>query len=377
MAKKESQQNLYDHSEAKVKLFGRYLSIYLNVLSRASFIKQIYLYDLFCGEGVYRDGGKGSPIIALEAIKNHYYANNNTCPNLAVTFNDSEESKIEPGKMKTKRVEEFARKIFCPPTVKIGYTNIDYTALVQKVIERTNKMDHNERALLFIDPWGYKEIDPEDIKDLLANGKTEVILFLPVYFMSRFTNKAVDDENYKGGEALRKFFGKLFGHLDNVPRINNQQDFIYQVQERFKTFLGLKYVDAFKIERDSNNWFCLFFFTSNKKGFQKMLDAKWSIDKKRGDGFKVGDDVTMELFTELEISGYQEKVLNYVRANPNVTNHDLLDFGFENNFLPKHTNAVLKELKKTYTIKIISLDGGPARSTYIDDEKRVVNIQIE
>ena len=85
----------------------------------------------------------------------------------------------------------------------------------------------------------------------------------------------------------------------------------------------------------------------------------------------------MELFTELEISGYQEKVLNYVRANPNVTNHDLLDFGFENNFLPKHTNAVLKELKKTYTIKIISLDGGPARSTYIDDEKRVVNIQIE
>lgn len=377
MAKKEAKEHLYDHSEAKVKLYGKYLSIYLNVLSRTTFIKQIYLFDLFCGEGIYRDGGKGSPIIALEAIKNHYYANNNTCPNIAVTFNDTEESKIEPGKLKTKRVEEFAQKIFCPPTVKVGYTNIDYTSLVPKVIERTNKMLHSERALIFIDPWGYKEIDPEDIKNLLANGKTEVILFLPVYFMSRFANKSVNDENYKGGEALRKFMCKLFGDLDNVPHINNQQDFIYQVQERFKLYLGLKYVDSFKIERENNNWFCLFFFTSNQKGFHKMLDAKWSIDKKRGDGFKAGDDVAIELFNELEISGYQGKVLKYLQTTPEATNHDLGDFGLENNFLPKHTKKVLDELKKTHTITINSLDDKPALSYYLGDDKRFVNIQIK
>lgn len=376
MAKTDSQTSLLDHSEAKVKLYGRYLSIYLNVLSRASFIEKIYLYDLFCGEGVYKDGGKGSPLVALECIKNHYYANGNTCPQLAVIFNDSGESEIEPGKLKTQRIQDFAKTIFCPPTVQIGYSNIDYTSLLPKVIERTDRMENAERALLFIDPWGYKEIDPEDLKKLLANGKTEIILFLPVYFMSRFANKSVNDENYKGGQALRKFMGKLFGSVEAVPHISNQQDFIYRVQEQFKIYLNLKYVDSFKIERDNNNWFCLFFFTSNKKGFQKMLDAKWSIDKKRGDGFKAGDEIKIELFDEMEISGYQDKVLKYLSSNPGITNHDLLDFGLENNFLPKHTKAVLDELRKTHSIKINSLDGEAALSYYLGNDKRLVNIQI-
>lgn len=170
--KKDSQTSLYEHSEAKVKLYGKYLSIYLNVLARSS-IENIHLFDLFCGEGIYKDGGKGSPIVALECIKNHYFSNNKTCPNLFITFNDSEESEIEIGKPKIERVKEFASNIFCPSNVKIGYSIIDYNKLILKVIERTAKLKGNERALIFVDPWGYKEIDPEDIKKLMQNGKTE------------------------------------------------------------------------------------------------------------------------------------------------------------------------------------------------------------
>ena len=374
MSKSESQTSLLDHSEAKVNLYGKYLSIYLNVLSRSP-IKNIYLFDLFCGEGVYKDGGKGSPIVALECIKNHYYSNNNTCPNLYIDFNDSEESEIEPGKLKIERVKELASKIFRPQNVQVGFTSIDYNKLVTKVIERTNSLKSDERALVFIDPWGYKEIDPNDIKGLMNNGKTEVILFLPIYFMSRFANKSKDVE-FKGGRALRLFMEKLFGSSDMVPHIEGQKEFIYHIQEQFKIYMSLKYVDSFKIERENNNWFCIFFFTNNKKGFQKMLDAKWSIDKKRGDGFKIGDEIRIELFDELKVSGYEDKVLFYLQNNPNATNISLLDFGLENNFLPKHTKAVLDELKKTYKFEINSLDNKSALSYYLSDEKRLVNIKL-
>jgi three-Cys-motif partner protein len=374
MPKQDATILLLEHSEAKVKLYGTYLSIYLNVLSRSP-IKNIYLYDLFCGEGIYKDGGKGSPIVTLESINNHYDANNQTCPNLFITFNDTEESEIEPGKLKVKRVEEIASKIFCPANVQVAYRKIDYSELVKKVIERTRKLESNERALIFIDPWGYKEIDPEDIKQLMANGKTEVILFLPVYFMARFANKSKDEE-YKGGAALRKFLTRLFGSADRIPHINNQKEFIYLIQQQFKVFMNLKYVDSFKIERDNNNWFCIYFFTNNKTGFHKMLDAKWSIDKKRGDGFKIGDEVKMELFDEINISGYEQKVLNYLLNNENATNHSLLDFGLENNFLPKHTKAVLDELKKKYTLELHSLDAKPAVSYYLGNEERLVNIKL-
>lgn len=374
MSKSESQTSLLNHSEAKVNLYGKYLSIYLNVLSRSP-IKNIYLFDLFCGEGIYKDGGKGSPIVALECVRNHYNGNNNTCPNLFINFNDSEVSEIEVGKLKIDRVKDFASKIFRPENVQLGFTSIDYNIIIPKVIERTNSLRGDERALIFVDPWGYKEINPSDIKDLMKNGKTEVILFLPIYFMSRFANKSKDVE-FKGGRALRLFMEKLFGSVEAVPHIEGQKEFIYHIQEQFKVYMNLKYVDSFKIERENNNWFCIFFFTSNKRGFHKMLDAKWSIDKKRGDGFKVGDDIKIELFDELKISGYEDKVLSYLRSNHNATNISLFDFGLENNFLPKHTKAVLDELRKSHMFELNSLDDKPAKSYYLGDEKRLVNIKI-
>jgi three-Cys-motif partner protein len=370
-----AKKNLYEHSEAKVSLYSHYLSIYLNVLSR-SYVKNIYLYDLFCGEGIYNDGGKGSPIVALECIKNHYDSNNQKCPNLYVTFNDSGQSDIEPGKLKIDRVKEFGDKILTPENVKVGYSKINYSTIIQKVIERTGKLSNDERALVFIDPWGYKDVTPTDIKGLLSNGKTEVILFLPIYFMSRFAEKAKDFE-FKGGEALRKFLGELFYSIDKLPSYKNQAEFIYLILEEFKKYLNLKFVDSFKIERENNQWFALYFFTNNEKGFVKMLESKWAIDKKHGTGFKQGDKYTLDLFDEMSLSNYDKKVLLYLQENGKTTNQDLFNLGRDNNFLPKHTKEVLDKIKKENGIEIISLDGKPALSYYLGDENRLVSIKLK
>lgn len=367
-------KNLYEHSEAKVNLYSRYLSIYLNVLSR-SHVKTIYIYDLFCGEGIYKDGGKGSPITALECVKNHYYGNNEHCPNLFLTFNDAEYSKIEPNKLKIDRVKECAEKIFRPDNVKVGYAHIDYSIIIEKVIERTGRLKNDERALIFIDPCGYKEIKPIDLKKLLENGKTEVLLFLPIYFMSRFAEKAKDDD-YRGGEALRNFLGDLFGSINNLPAYRNQNEFIYLIQEEFKKYLNLNYVDSFKIERENNKWFSLFFFTNNPKGFLKMLESKWALDKKHGTGFKHGDKDTFDIFDEITMTQYDQKVLSFLQMNSAATNTDLRNFGINNNFLPKHTKQVLDQLRKTHEIVIISLDGKAALSYYLADETRLVNIRL-
>lgn len=364
-----------EHSEAKVKLYSRYLSIYLNVLSR-TFVKNIYLFDLFCGEGIYEDGGQGSPIAALETIKRHYFSNGQKCPNLFLMFNDTGYSEVEPNKKKIVRASEFSNKIFRPENVQVGFTDIDYSKIIGKVIERTSKLTKDERSLVFIDPCGYKEIKPDDIKKLLENGKTEVLLFLPIYFMSRFAKKAKDEE-FKGGHALRKFIGELFGSIDNLPAYKSQNEFIFFIQEEFKKFLKMQYVDSFKIERDNNQWFSLFFFTNNQKGFLKMLESKWSIDKKHGSGFKLGDDLMLDIFDEITLSQYDKKVFDFLKQNKEITNTDLRNFGLEHNFLPKHTKQVLDEISKSHKIEIISLDGKPARSYYIPDENRLVKIKLK
>lgn len=367
-------KNLDEHSEAKVKLYSRYLSIYLNVLSRTH-VKSIHIYDLFCGEGIYADGEKGSPIAALECIKDHFH-NNGSCPDLYLTFNDNEYSEIEPGKLKIERVKERAKEIYRPINVKVEFTRIDYKIFINNVIERTDRLTNIERALVFIDPFGYKDIKPEDIRKLLRNGKTEVLLFLPIYFMSRFAEKAKDLE-YKGGEALRSFLGELFGSITKLPNYNNQNEFIYLIQEEFKHFLKLNYVDSFKIERENNQWFALYFFTNNYKGFQKMLESKWSLDKKHGTGFKKGDGDVLDIFDEIALAHYDQKVLGFLQTNTTATNADLRTFGFNNNFLPKHTKQVLDQLRITHGIEIISLDGIAPLSYYLADEKRSVNIRLK
>ena len=86
---------MLQHSKAKVELFKRYWSIYLSILNNVDFISKIYLFDTHAGEGIYENGGKGSPIVAIETIKNIYYQNNRAIKDIEILFNDNEKSDIE------------------------------------------------------------------------------------------------------------------------------------------------------------------------------------------------------------------------------------------------------------------------------------------
>lgn len=373
---KESQLVMLEHSKAKVELFARYLSIYLNIISRVPFIKKIYLYDLFAGEGKYLNDEKGSPIITMECIKNHYYLNKETCPNIEIVFNDSRQSEIELDVLKIDRVKRFISGMFKPENVILDFKHQEYNELIKEVISQLDKINESERALLFIDPWGYKEIKPQQLKEVIKNGKSEVILFLPISFMYRFAGKALIDENFAGGKPLEKFLTELFG--GKIPDINNQIKFIDEVKKQFKDYLGIKYVDTFTIERGNKNYFCLFFFTSNKLGYYKMLNAKWDLDEESGRGFRISDNQQSSFFDEITAVDYTSMVKDFLKSKNVVTNKNLFDFGLENGFLPKHTKRVLDELKIKSQIETISLDGKDVRGYYLDDNnKRLIQIKLK
>ena len=73
---------MLEHAEAKVSLYSICLAKYLNLLGRVSSVKRIFLFDLICSEGINDNGGKGSPVVAAEVSNNHYFTNNQSCPNL-------------------------------------------------------------------------------------------------------------------------------------------------------------------------------------------------------------------------------------------------------------------------------------------------------
>jgi three-Cys-motif partner protein len=373
MQQPDPKTHLLEHSEAKLKLYDTYLARYLSILARNQYIERIFIFDLLCGEGIYEEGEKGSPIMALETIKDHYYSNNHTCPNITIWFNDVGQSEVEHGILKIDRVKRFGEKIFRPQNVNVEFFQEDYKSLYSKAIQLVSTA-HRAKGLFFIDPYGYKAIKPEDIRHMLEGNNTEVLLWLPASFMYRFAN-TVTRSDFKGGEALREFIFALFG--ETPPVFKSVYDFIEQITGSFRAFLrelGI-FVDTFTLERGGGNVYCLFFFTSHIKGYETMLSTKWDMDENRGKGHTIDKSLS---FSEIQLSSYPQKLMAFIASAEYRTNAEIYRFGLENGFLPKHTNNVLREWKKEGKCELISLDSQPIRGNYVEyNSPRRVGIKIK
>src|ERR1039457_2716913 len=272
---KLSQKIMMKHSEIKIKLLKLYLESYLTILTNSKYCGDIYLYDLFCGEGIYDDGGKGSPIVILETLKRIYFSKKSTCittEKYNCLFNDIEKSKIEKLQNEIKN-----RNLHYPEIGELNFSNQDYENLLPCVTNKINALK-NQKAFVFIDPYGYKDIKAVDIKSLLICNKSEVLLFLPTQFMFRFEKRGTP-------ECLFDFIQELIP-ANQWPVNQTGIEFIENLTEAFRGFLGKDYfVDSFIITRDINQFFCLFFFTSHIYGFDRMLEAKWKIDEQDGRGW--------------------------------------------------------------------------------------------
>lgn len=354
---------MLEHSQAKVELYGRYLSVYLNILSRVPSTNKIYVFDLLCGEGIYENDVEGSPLIALKSIKNHYFSHNQTCPNITVWFNDNGLSEIEKGVYKTERVKALCSQKFIPDNVTIEFYQEDFEKIYLRALQNV-RLSPRSKGLFFIDPYGYKAVKPQHIRNILDSGNTEVILFLPASHMYRFAKKSMET-SFPGSEPLREFLIELF--QPNDFNFISVYDFIDQVKERFRNYLSQKdiFVDTFTLERDKQNVYCLFFFTSHIRGFEKMLETKWKLDGAQGRGFTL--EQSLPLFRGVEGTDYPNKLFEFIRKNKHRTNAELYRFSLSNGFLPKHTNEILKNWKEKNSLEVFPLDSHdkPIRGFYI------------
>lgn len=347
---KQSQIKMLPHSAAKVKLLKLYLDRYLSVLTNTSYIPEIYLYDLFCSEGVY-EGGEGSPIIFLKTIRDVIAQNiqaGRKNPKYVCRFNDIEKDKTD--RLRINIEKDGLDKL---EGVTITYSNQDYHEAMKSTLSEVQKLT-SQKAFVFIDPYGYKEVKTSDVGDLMRTLKAEVLLFLPTQFMFRFEAKGTP-------VSLISFIEELMPR-DQWPRSETGIDFIENLTDSFKSaFADFSYVDSFIITRDKNQYFCLFFFTSHIYGFDRMLDAKWSIDEQDGRGWQYEPENT--LFSSVE------KRPNTVRFEKNLaiylkekrTSAQVYEYTLNHSHLPKHANEILTKWQNEGRLDVILSDGNAAR----------------
>lgn len=351
MNKLDTKTNLLDHSEAKVRLLNEYVKRYLNIISNDGYTEVIHMHDLFCGPGIYENGGHGSPLVTLKQVKQTYYTiidkSIHKRPKINCHFNDIDKTKTE---ILNKSIKEHS--LHYPVIGDLNISNEDYKQAVILLKEQFEKFK-NEKAFVFIDPYGYKELVAGDIKGLMGkHKKSEVLLWLPIQFMYRFADEGTPP-------VLKNFMTEL-GIVNEAKKSKNVWEFISLLNRGFQNFLGNDFfVDHFSLKKEENTVFCLFFFTSHIKGFEKMLESKWEIDTEQGRGWQYNSNIP-NLFSDQKTNELEVLLKTFLKSGKKY-NCDVYEFVLRQGYLTKHATEVLSNLQKNGQLQVFLFNETNAR----------------
>lgn len=360
MTKKKvsAQDVMQPHSVAKVEFYIKYLERYLSVLCKSKHFDTINIIDVFCGRGQYADGKFGSSIRAFQTIQNIQDLGGKR---IGLWLNDRNTTYTDYIQAYIAQQQEQS-----PARCEVHYANSDAEELLDKMVYRLKKSDKTHN-LLFIDPYGYKYIHKDTIEGLMANGHTEIILFLPISFMHRFSGFAITKEDNNAVAPLKDFVNSFFPK-DHPIRIGESLTIFEYIQELTNAlnFGGKYYATSYHIQRDHGTYFALFFISANLLGFEKIMEVKWSLDEEDGNGFQLPENQLSLFADEFKHEG-QTKKYNELRhtlctylKEPH-TNGEIYEFTLRNGFLSKHAYSILKELEQQGKLDVESLNGSKIR----------------
>jgi len=353
----DAQKVMLPHSQAKLDFYKDYLKRYIPILRLAKFTTSINIFDVFCGTGIYENGAKGSPILAFEAIKessdNISDFNTQLTP-INLFINDLETNKIE----QVKEYLQDKNKNVC----KLEFQNKDAVEFLSDINQKIKTQTSKDRNLILIDPYGYKNIKKEYIEQLISNKRnTEIILFLPISQIYRFTDKVLNNED-SNVKALKEFIESFFPNK-NHPIYKNQLTDEKELIEYIREALTIEnnfFSTSYFIQRDNkNHFYALFFITPSIYGLEKILEVKWSLNEEHGEGFEqpkqmqsLFADQEKESAKQEQYSKLEQILLNYISANKTVSNNQIYELTLRNMYLKKHANQILSNLHKDGKIVI-------------------------
>ena len=357
MSKKQTSKDIMlAHSKAKVEYYQKYLSRYLSIMSVAKNIEEVNLFDVFCGRGVYADGGLGSPIRTVQTTK-EVRENHPSDKRFNLFFNDAEISFVKQVKKYINEHYPDNNKYLCAPAEN----------LFERLCLFLPKTGYGTRNFLFVDPYGYKDINKQTFQRLMLNQNTEILLFLPISFMHRFTHYAFNEDANNGALRLREFIEQFFpaDHKIRSEEPMDIKEYIDALSEAF-SFNGKYYTSSYFIERDSRNYFALFAICNNLLGLEKAVETKWSLDEEDGQGFhQPSKSVQLNLFAEMfkdenkkeHFEELKTMLLSFLKEC-GKTNGEIYRFVLRRGYMPKHANAVLKHLQDNELIIVTLLETG-------------------
>lgn len=294
------------HTKVKHRILSKYLVGWIRKLSKYG---KICYFDCFAGRGRYESEEIGSPLIAMNmAAGNNKYFSEFIC-----TF--IEKNKDNFLNLKNEINNELKNNPTKYDKVKIlEPINDEFSNVAKKLLKSVDKI---APSFFFIDPFGFKGLPFDVIKDLLSKYQhTEVFITL----MSRDVSRFYTDEFKEA--TITELFGtdewKKFKDIEGIEKeIGTINLYINQLRR------VAKYVRIYRLSMDEcrKTGYYLVHATNVFDGFKLMTDVMFNESTNKGmfaylgpeDGQKtlasfLSDEKKVKEFL---ISSFSKKTLSY------------------------------------------------------------------
>ncbi len=322
------------HTAAKHLLLKRYLDRWFPILGKYN--SRINYIDGFAGPGEYEAGEPGSPLLVIEAAKYHV-EHGTLAANVNIDFIFVE---VDPGF--ADHLQSKLSTLTLPPQFDVSVTQGEFANVIGGVLDDLEKQSKVlAPTFAFVDPFGFSGVPFDLMARILAHPKCEVYVNIMIEFINRFLEHPDD--------SVLRHFPNTFG-TDEVLKIPQQPG------NRIKALLSLyrrqlkskaRFVGRFDMhDRNDQKTYSLFFASNSPKGFEKMKEANWSVDKTEGGRFSDFEPGAVDqtglletTITHLGMKYSTQMIPGAASIKCSISNNSVIE---ETDYLPKHARNALK-----------------------------------
>lgn len=231
-------------SRVKASIVAEYFPQYALIISNRHKPCKIGYYDLFAGPGKYDDGNPSTPILlARNCVRNEFLRNK-----VWMIFNDKEYCE----ELKHNFTSEFPEGTFTQKVLFRDKEVGECKGINDFLCKNTMVNGRNEcPAVLFIDPFGYKNVDTAIIAQFLQYWGNEAFIFIN----TKRINPAFENEKFD--PILRELFPSSYEETKRNLRLKST------VPERLQFIidsLGREYQSLLSANADISVYYTAFKF---------------------------------------------------------------------------------------------------------------------
>jgi three-Cys-motif partner protein len=324
----------------KLEIFEDYAQAWIPTFVMQPHFNEIHIFDFFSGPGYDAAGISGSPIRILDRRNEQLGNILSTKTKIVLHFNEFEPNRVGQKKfdlLKQNCTDYISKNPKFKYFLTVNYYNEDAGTLFFKLLPSIKKYP----SLVYLDQNGIKFISKEYVSQLESLQTTDFLYFVSSSFFKR----------YGKTEEFKKTLEIEVEELEAESYSNMHRLVLSKIKSNLPLKTELK-LFPFSIKKNANIY-GIIFGAKNYAAVHKFLTIAWKRNAINGEAdFDIDEDKLkgqLDLFggkKMTKIEKFQIELKDKLLDATLKSNKDVLLYAYSNGHIPKHSEEVVKQLKK-------------------------------